>query len=132
MQHQPLIFEYHDYPLIPIKFHSPDRETPLIDALLDSGGDFIVIPNAIAKFLKLKLSKAGCVDTAGGETNLCRAHVSMSIHGDGNKYVYKDVEIYVSDRSDLPVLLGRRPIFDDHEIIFRKHENKLILQSIHQ
>lgn len=131
MQTKPLVFDYHDYPLIPIKFHSNGRETPLIDALLDSGGDFIVIPNAIAKFLKLKLSKAGCVDTAGGETSLCSAHVTMTIHGDGHTYNYKDVEIFVSDRSDLPVLLGRRPIFDDHEIIFRKHENKLILQSIH-
>ena len=130
MQNQPLIFDYNDYPLIPIKFQSQNRETPLIDALLDSGGDFIVIPNAIAKFLKLKLSKAGCVDTAGGETTLCSSRVTMSIHGDGHQYTYKDVEVFVSDRSDLPVLLGRRPIFDDHEIIFRKHENKLILQSI--
>jgi hypothetical protein len=132
MPNQPLIFEYHDYPLIPIKFHSQNRDTPLIEALLDSGGDFIVMPNAIAKYLKLKLSKAGCVDTAGGETTLCSSHVTMSIHGDGHTSTYKDVEVFVSDRSDLPVLLGRKPIFDDHEIIFRKHENKLILQSIHQ
>ena len=131
MQNQPLIFEYHDYPLIPIKFHSQSRETPLIDALLDSGGDFIVMPNAIAKYLKLKLSKAGCVDTAGGEASLCSSRVTMTIHGDGHTYSYPDIEIFVSDRNDLPVLLGRKPIFDDHEIVFKKHENTLILQSIH-
>ena len=44
----PFEFEYKDYPLIPIKFYSSKRETPVIDALLDSGGDFIVIPKAIA------------------------------------------------------------------------------------
>ena len=131
MRNEPLIFEYHDYPLIPIKFHAGDRVTPLIDALLDSGGDFIVIPNAIAKFLKLKLSKASCVDTAGGETTLSSAHVTMTIHGDNHQYSYPNIEIFVSDRSDLPVLLGRRPVFDDHEIVFKKHENTLILQSIH-
>src|SRR5512136_2276470 len=70
MSETPFIFEYKNYPLIPIKFFTKDRETPMIDALLDSGGDFIVIPYAIAKYLRLKLVKAGCVDTAGGETTL--------------------------------------------------------------
>lgn len=124
------IFEYRDYPLIPIKFSSNARETPLIDALLDSGGDFIVIPLAIAKYLGLKLTKAGCVDTAGGETTLCKSTVSMVIYGKNKKFTYKDLEIHVSDRNDLPVLLGRTPIFEDHEITFKKYDNKLILKSI--
>ena len=65
----PFEFEYKDYPLIPIKFCSNKRETPMIDALLDSGGDFIVIPKAIATYLELKLVNAGSVDTAqsGGQ-----------------------------------------------------------------
>jgi hypothetical protein len=132
MPEPPFIFEYKDYPLIPIKFHSKERETPLIDALLDSGGDFIVIPYAIAKYLKLKLEKAGCVDTAGGETTLCKAVLTMVIFDEHQKSTYKDLEIHVSDRNDLPVLLGRHPIFEDYEIIFKKHQNKLILQPIQQ
>ena len=59
----PFEFEYKDYPLIPIKFYSSKRETPVIDALLDSGGDFIVIPKVIAKYLELELVRAGFVDT---------------------------------------------------------------------
>ncbi len=129
-EHHPFVFEYTDYPLIPIKFQSKSRETPCIDALLDSGGDFIVIPNAIAKYLRLKLEKAGCVDTAGGETTLCKAVLTMVIFDETKKYTYENIEIHVSDRNDLPVLLGRHPIFEDHEIIFKKHENKLILQPI--
>ena len=130
MPERPFVFEYKDYPLIPIKFQSKDRETPCIDALLDSGGDFIVIPHAIAKYLGLKLVKAGCVDTAGGETTLCKSFVTMIIYGKDKKFTYQNIEIHVSDRNDLPVLLGRKPIFEDHEIIFRKHENKLILKPI--
>jgi hypothetical protein len=130
MPESPFVFEYKDYPLIPIKFYSKERETPLIDALLDSGGDFIVIPYAIAKYLKLKLEKAGCVDTAGGETNLCKSLVTMVIHDRDRQVKYTNLEIHVSDRNDLPVLLGRKPIFEDHEIIFKKHQNKLILQPI--
>jgi predicted aspartyl protease len=132
MPEQPYVFEYKDYPLIPIKFCSKERETPLIDALLDSGGDFIVIPHAIAKYLKLKLEKAGCVDTAGGETTLCKSVLTMVIYDAKRKYTYKDLEIHVSDRNDLPVLLGRHPIFEDHEIIFKKQQNKLILQPNQQ
>jgi hypothetical protein len=130
MPEPPFIFEYKDYPLLPIKFFSKDRETPMIDALLDSGGDFIVIPHAIAKYLKLKLEKAGCVDTAGGETILCKAVVTMMIYNEDRKVTYENLEIHVSDRNDLPVLLGRKPIFEDHEIIFKKHDDQLILQPI--
>lgn len=124
------VFEYRDYPLIPIKFYYNGRETPIIDALLDSGGDFIVLPNAIAKYLGLNLIKAGCVDTAGGETTLSKSFVNMDINCKDNKRTYQNLEVHISDRNDLPVLLGRNPIFEDHEIIFKKHENKLILNPI--
>lgn len=124
------IFEYRDFPLIPIKFCTSGRETPIIDALLDSGGDFIVVPNAIAKYLELNLQKAGNVDTAGGETTLYKSFVNMVINDKDKKFTYEDLEIHVSDRNDIPVLLGRKPIFEDNEIIFKKYENKLILNPI--
>jgi len=130
MSEQEFMFEYKEYPLIPIKFNFSDKETPIIDALLDSGGDFIVIPNAIAKYLGLNLVKAGCVDTAGGETTLCKTFVDLTIHGNEKTYTYKNLEIHVSDSSNIPVLLGRKPIFEDHDITFKKHENKLILKQI--
>jgi len=130
MKKLPFEFEYKDYPLIPIKFFSNGRETPVIDALLDSGGDFIVIPKAIATYLGLKLVNAGFVDTAGGETNLYKSLVTMEIFGKDNNYAYKDLEIHISGRNDIPVLLGRKPIFEDHDILFKKHDNKLILEHI--
>ena len=130
MSETPFIFEYKNYPLIPIKFIAKDRETPMIDALLDSGGDFIVIPYAIAKYLRLKLEKAGCVDTAAGETTLYKTLLNMVIFDQERKYIYNNLEVHVSGRNDLPVLLGRTPIFEDHEIIFKKYENQLILNRV--
>jgi len=130
MSAAPFEFEYKDYPLIPIKFLSKERETPVIDALLDSGGDFIVIPRAIATYLGLELVDAGVVDTAGGETNLYKTLVTMIIHSSEKEFTYEELEIHVSARDDIPVLLGRKPIFEDHDIIFKKHKNKLILQHI--
>jgi hypothetical protein len=124
------IFEYKNYPLIPIKFCYKNKETPLIDALLDSGGDFIVIPLAIARYLQVPLSKAGRVDTAGGTTKLYKATVEMTMSNSKKQIVYQDLEIHVSTRNDIPVLLGRHPIFEDYEIIFRKRQNQLILNQI--
>jgi predicted aspartyl protease len=123
------IFNYLKYPVIPVKFYYSNKETPFIDALLDSGGDFIVIPMPIAKYLGLKLKRAGSVDTAGGEASLFKANLDMVIGGKELNVKYCNLEIHVSDRNDIPVLLGRCPIFEDYEIIFKKQTNKLILRS---
>ena len=124
------IFDYFRYPVIPVKFHYKNKETPVIDALLDSGGDFIVIPMPIARYLGLKLKKAGQVDTAGGQASLFKAILSMVIGKKEETVTYPNIQIHVSGRNDIPVLLGRHPIFEDYEIIFKKQDNKLILKSI--
>jgi len=123
-------FNYYKYPVLPVKFNSNNKETPFIDALLDSGGDFIVIPMPIAVYLGLKLKKAGSVDTAGGVTVLYKSVLDMVIGNKDKNFTYKDIEIHVSNRDDIPVLLGRHPIFEDYEITFKKKYNELILKSI--
>lgn len=124
------IFEYQNYPVVPVKFYYNETETPFIDALLDSGGDFIVIPMPIARYLKLKLKKAGDVDTAGGTTSLFKANLSMVIGSNEKSVTYNNIQIHVSDRDDIPVLLGRHPIFEDYEITFKKHKDQLVLRSL--
>jgi len=124
------IFDYFRYPIIPIKFIYREKETPVIDALLDSGGDFIVIPMPIASYLGLKLKKAGSVDTAGGTTLLYKANLNMIMGKKDKKAIYNNIEIHVSVRNDIPVLIGRYPIFEDYEITFIKQKNQLILKSI--
>jgi len=124
------IFDYFRYPVIPVKFYYNNKETPIIDALLDSGGDFIVIPLPIAKYLELKLKRAGSVDTAGGETLLYKTKINMTIGKKTQTVTYHNIEIHVSERNDIPILLGRHPIFEDYEITFKKQLNQLILRSI--
>ena len=129
MDDSTFIFDYFRYPVVPVKFYYKDRETPIIDALLDSGGDFIVIPMPIAKYLGLKLKKAGSVDTAGGVTSLFKATLSMIIGKKGLSSTYNNIQIHVSGRNDIPVLLGRHPIFEDYKIVFNKKQDQLILNS---
>ena len=123
-----IIFDYFRYPIIPVKFYFKNKKTPTIDALLDSGGDFIVIPLPIAKYLDLQIKKAGTVDTAGGAAMLYKTKLSMTI-GKGKKTtIYKNIQIHVSGRNDIPVLIGRHPVFEDYEITFKKHKDQLILK----
>ena len=124
-------FKYSEYPLIPIRLCSPARETPMIEALLDSGGDFVVIPKPIADYLELECTDAGCVDTAGGEAQMWSAKVRLvAVDEKQNEFLYDELEIHVSGRDDIPVLLGRCPFFDDHEIVFQKKKNMLILKQL--
>ena len=129
MSKKSVTFNYYKYPIIPVKFHYKGKKTPIIEALLDSGGDFIVIPMPIAEYLGLKLEKAGDIDTAGGTTSLFKSILDMSIGKKDGFASYKNNQIHVSSRSDIPVLLGRSPIFEDYEITFKKQKNKLILKN---
>ena len=123
------VFDYYKYPIVPVKFFYKEKSTPVIDALLDSGGDFIVIPLPIASYLGLKMKKAGNVDTAGGEAALYKANLTMIIGKKEKTATYGNMEIHVSTRNDIPVLLGRKPIFEDYEITFKKQKNQLILKT---
>ena len=128
-----LIFDFDQYPIVPVTFKYNDKKTPIIESLLDSGGDFIVMPMPIASFLGLPLEPACDVDTAGGTTTLYRAKLDMLIGKQQQCILYKDQEIHVSCREDIPVLLGRNPVFHDHEITFKKQKKQLIMiPSNHQ
>jgi predicted aspartyl protease len=128
MPNSKFVFKYNRYPIVPVKFYFKDKKTPYIDALLDSGGDFIVVPLPIAKYLGLKIRKAGSVDTAGGTTSLFKAKLNMAIGKGKTISTYKNIQIHVSTRNDIPVLIGRHPVFEDYEIIFKKKKNQLILK----
>jgi hypothetical protein len=128
MSNSRFVFDYFRYPVVPVKFHFKDKETPFIDALLDSGGDFIVIPMPISNYLGLKLKKAGDVDTAGGTTTLYKATLNMMLGTKEKNVIYENILIHVSARNDIPVLLGRYPIFEDYEITFKHKKNQLIFK----
>ena len=130
MKDNEIIFEYHNYPVVPVKFRYMDKKTPVIEALLDSGGDFIVIPMPIAAYLNMDLSIASDVDTAGGTTCMYKTNVDMVIGRKDRCMYYYAKEIHVSSNPDIPVLLGRNPLFEDYEITFKKHQHQLILRPM--
>jgi len=131
MDEEKYVFKYENYPLIKIRFHYKDKKTPIIEALLDSGGDFIVIPLPIAKFLGARLRKTKEVSTAGGIAPVSKTKLDIGIIKDGKEDIlYRGLEVFVMDNEDLPVLIGRKPFFEDFEITFKKHKKKLVLKRI--
>ena len=72
------------------------------------------------------------VDTAGGAVSLFKSYIDITIGKNGVIAEYKNNLIHVSTRSDIPVLLGRSPLFEDYEITFKKHSNQLILKESKQ
>jgi hypothetical protein len=129
MTNNTFIYDYIKYPVLPVRFYCGEKSTPVIDALLDSGGDFIVIPMPVARYLGLELKKAGDVDTAGGTTSLFKATLNMNVGKDDRMALYENIQIHVSERDDIPILIGRHPIFEDYEITFNKKNNQLIFKT---
>jgi hypothetical protein len=126
-----IILNYENYPIVPVRFKYKQKKTPVIEALLDSGGDFIVIPMPIAKYLEMDLDQSSDVDTAGGTTCMYRTEVDMIIGKKDCCTSYFNREIHVSSQHDIPILLGRNPLFEDYEITFRKQKHQLILKPLH-
>ena len=76
-----------------------------------------------------EMENAGEVDTAGGAVSLFKAYIDITIGKNGGIAEYKNNLIHVSTRNDIPVLLGRSPIFEDYEITFKKQRNQLIIKE---
>jgi len=51
----------------------------------------------------------------------------MKIIGDERNICYENLEIRVSARNDIPVLLDRLPIFEDFRVIIDKQARQIVL-----
>ncbi|HHH80023.1 MAG TPA: aspartyl protease [Thermoplasmatales archaeon] len=126
-QRKKYVFPYVHYPVLPIQFIYKEKETPIIAALIDSGGDSIVIPKAIAQYLGSNMEETDAAKTAGGTASLLKTSLDMVIGRDDQKIVYKNIEVFIVDSNDVPVLVGRHPLFDDFEITFKKKKGHIVL-----
>ncbi|HDO19621.1 MAG TPA: aspartyl protease [Thermoplasmatales archaeon] len=122
-------FPFVHYPIIPVQFEHNNKKTPFIVALIDSGGDSVVVPKAIVDFLGARIEEADVAKTAGGDTKIQKTKLKLTIGKEEPRITYEDIDIFVVNSSDVPVLLGRTPLFDDFEITFRKKKGEIILKK---
>ncbi len=99
--------------MVPCIISSADKKSPLIDGLLDSGSDGIVIPRSLADCLDLQLKPAARpMRVANGrEVKRYTARVSITLGRGGRFCGPIDAEVSVPADGDPPLLIGREPVF---------------------
>ena len=106
-----------------------------LSALIDSGSDFTVIPESIAKALDLNLSGVkGKLFAFRESSDVIKSYADVTFKQDTNKITLNKAPILVvlsnekyDDEND--IILGVNGIFDHFKIIFDKLNNKIILES---
>ena len=113
------------YPLVNVQLY-PENGRPInMEGLLDSGADSVFIPKGIAEALGLpKLSRI----TSSGvlSTGICyRTKVGLIIgRTRSNRMDLGPIDaVFPSTESDIPLLLGRRPIFDHFQVTFEQYRD---------
>jgi hypothetical protein len=116
------------YPLIPIQLYKDNIKLPPIEALLDSGCDSIFIPKDTADSLNLILGEKINSQGVGGPAKSCLSKVGLIIGRGGREYDFGEVEVVVAEENqDVPVLIGRRPVFEEYQIVFEEYKDKFKL-----
>ena len=111
------------YPYIPLRLARGSVCTPVLNGLMDSGSDIIVVPKAIATYLGLEDGKVTtAMDTAGGRIKAHRSHVDIELLCKGNVIGFRDVEVAVVDMKTMPVLIGRHPVFSTFDVLFQERK----------
>ena len=116
-------------PQIPIRFESSDgRSTSIINAILDSGSDCIVIRHDLANWLGITLNPCPVqVCTAGGKQNSFSGIIPKFILGRGGREViWTNVEIRVIENNPA-FLIGIDPVFEAYLVTIDASKKKVTL-----
>jgi hypothetical protein len=112
------------YPLVNIQLYTENGRPFNIEGLLDSGADTVFIPKGIAEGLKLpKLSEI----TSSGvlSSGICyKTKVGLILGRTKSRRVdfgYIDA-VFPSTEGDIPLLIGRQPIFDIFQVTFEQYK----------
>ena len=121
------------FPLVPVRFIWKENRTPIIDALLDSGSDNILIPINLAEGLGLSLRDLPKpIGTAGGDRKGFETQCDFEFGRGGRVERYTNLKINVIDSTDAPVLIGRDPIFKDFKIVFEESLERMTFHKVNK
>ncbi len=116
------------YPLIPVRFYSKSGRTTIIEALLDSGSDTIHINRGIVAFLSLPKGKKIESGGMGGKYIAYETKVGLILGRGGREVDFNYVNaIFPEKEKDVPVLIGRFPVFEEYQVIFEEYKKKFKL-----
>lgn len=131
-----LVYRYRELgsrilPAIPIILNGEDGTTLQTEGILDSGSTAILIPNEIAKFLKLKLGKD--IDGRGveGEVKVRESRIRMRLGRGSETYNFVFnccVSLEEDPKRDYPHIILGRPFFSHFVITFDEQRRKITLK----
>lgn len=124
-------------PKVPVWIKNDDERMRFF-ALLDSGADTTVIPEPVAKFLKLEYdpAKREYVEAfQGTRFPIARAVVDIVFISTSpeDEIRLSSVPVFVAlggnvSRFDVDIVLGTEGIFDQLDVAFRKRKNQIVLE----
>lgn len=116
------------YPLMPIKLYLSNKKTSIIEGLIDSGSNGLFIPKSIAEFLNL--SKGKKIDVSGicGNCKAYETKVGLILGRGGREVNFGYIKaVFPEEERNIPILIGREPVFDEYQIIFEEHRERFKL-----
>lgn len=117
------------YPMVPCKFSWKDKNSPIIDCLLDSGSDGNVIPLKLAEYFGLNLIPDDTpMKVVGGEVKRYKAKLDVTLGRGGRIISLSNVDVAIPIEGKTPFIIGRNPIFELYEITFIESEKKVIMK----
>ena len=116
------------YPLLPIVLYSKTKKTKVIEALIDSGSDLIHINKQIAEYLQLHQGKEFESSGMGGKYTTYETSVGLIIGRGGREVDFGYVTaMFPKLELDVPILIGRKPVFEEYQIIFEEFKERFKL-----
>lgn len=119
------------YPLLPIRFYQPsnkNNKTPVFEGLLDSGSDGVHIHKAVAEMLNLSQMKKVESEGMGGKYWSYEVEIGFIIGRGGREVDFGKVKaVYPENELNVPILIGRNPVFDEYQVIFEEYKKKFKL-----
>ncbi len=112
------------FPLLPIKLSYNGNMTPYIEGLLDSGSHGLLIPTYIAESLGLPNLGIARSSGVGGSFQGYLSKVTLKIGRGGREIDFGEVNAIVpNEDQNIPILIGREPVFEEFQIIFEDYKN---------
>ena len=114
------------YPLLQIRLYSKDGKPICFEGLLDSGADGVFLPKRIAEVMDLpkkeKISTSGVLKSE----ECYKTEVGFIIGVTKSKSLdFGMIEaVFPKSESDIPILIGRDPIFKYFEVVFMEYLGK--------
>jgi len=119
------------YPLLPVRFYQPNNKkimTPVFEGLLDTGSDGVHIHREIKEVLGLSQMKKVESEGMGGKYQSYETEIGLIIGRGGREVDFGVVKaVYPENDLNVPILIGRDPVFKEYQVIFEEYKKKFKL-----